>query len=398
MSVNKIVAPVLGNLTLHYETALFGWIAPILAPLLFPDQDAMQALLYTYALLPISYLAKPFGALYWGIMGDRYGRKPVIMKTLLGGTFATLGMVFLPLGPQMMATFLFLSSLQKFCQAGEKKGAAIYMLEHTKSHKSFWSSFYDACGVMGIFLAALLVQLVGRDHWRLLFLFGAIVAIVGIYLRSKASESPDFQPTRFSFSDVLKERRALFHIFIASGFSYLNYNLVTVFLNGYLPFISKVTLDEALWINTHLLWMDVALLFFFGWLSLRINPVRLMQCAALGIAIFAIPLFGLLEDAGFYQVLLIRLFFIVLGVAFAAPYHAWAYDRAPARHRFLFGSLGGALGGALLGSTAPFFATLLTSKFHHPAIIGLPLLVMGLLASRQLYASRCIQRHSAQPL
>jgi len=381
MSVRRTMPAIVGNLFSNYETALFGWTAPILAPLLFPGKGALEALLFTYALLPLSYLAKPIGAIFWGILGDKIGRRPVLINTLLGGAVATVGMALLPVGPCMMAGFLFFKSLQKFCYAGEKKGAALYLLEHSKTHTYFWSSIYDACGIMGIFLAALAVQLFGQEYWRLLFLFGACVAFLGMWLRHQGVETPHFQPTRFSFAQLLQERRALFRLFFASGFSYLNYNLITVFLNGYLPLISKVTLDEALWINTHLLWLDVLFLIFFGWLSLKVNPRRLMQIAALSIALFAMPLMGLLKDAGFYEVLLIRLFFIIMGVAFAAPYHAWAMECAPKGHRFLYGNLGASLGGALLGSTAPLLAACLTSLVGHPFIIGAPLLFIGLAAA-----------------
>lgn len=380
MSSKRILAPIVGNIFANYETALFGWVSPILAPLLFPERSMLEALLFTYALLPLSYMAKPIGAIFWGILGDWKGRRPVLVLTLLGSGLATAAMALLPIGPWMICTFIFLKSVQKFCYAGEKKGAALYLLEHTTTHRPFWSSVYDASGVLGIFLSSLAVQLVGKEAWRLLFLFGALVAFVGIWLRLKGTESQEFQANRFRFQQLTKEKATLFRIFVVSGFSYLNYNVITVFLNGYLPVISKVTFEDALWINTHLLWIDVLLLFFFGWLSLKINPRAIMQCACLLIAFFAMPLFALLKDASFYEVLAIRLFFVTCGVALAAPYHFWAYEIAPKENRFLFGNLGSSLGGALLGSTAPFIAASLTSWIMHPIILGLPLFLCGIFA------------------
>lgn len=397
MSRWPILAPVIGNVLTNYETALFGWVAPILAPLLFPDLEPMQQLLFTFALLPLSYLAKPIGALFWGRLGDKFGRRLVLMYTLFGCALATLGMALLPVGSWMMGGFLFFKSLQKFCYAGEKKGGALYLLEHAKVNRTFWASFYDASGVAGIFLAALFVQFAGKEYWRLLFLFASVIAFVGMWFRFQGSESAEFQPSRFSRRVMIEERGALFRIFIASGFSYLNYNLITVFLNGYLPLVSRVTLEEALWINTHLLWMDVCLLLFFGWLATKLNPTRLMQGAALLIALFSLPFMGLLEGAGFYEVLFIRLFFITCGVAFAAPYHVWAYEMAPKGHRFLFGSLGSALGGALLGSTAPFIATCLTQWVSHPFIVGVPLLLVGVVTTFSLSFKQPAQANDSNP-
>src|SRR5262249_38651761 len=76
-----------GNFFEHYDTALFGFLSPFLAPLIFPEKDPMTALILTYAMLPLGMLARPFGSLVFGYLGDVYGRKYALFLTLSGMAF-----------------------------------------------------------------------------------------------------------------------------------------------------------------------------------------------------------------------------------------------------------------------------------------------------------------------
>src|SRR5687768_7340833 len=74
----------LGNLFEHYDTALFGFLSPFLAPLIFPEKNPMTALILTYAIIPLGMLARPLGSLVFGYIGDVYGRKYALFLTLAG--------------------------------------------------------------------------------------------------------------------------------------------------------------------------------------------------------------------------------------------------------------------------------------------------------------------------
>ena len=74
----------LGNLFEHYDTALFGFLSPFLAPLIFPEKDPMTALILTYAIIPLGMVARPIGSLVFGYIGDVYGRRHALFLTLAG--------------------------------------------------------------------------------------------------------------------------------------------------------------------------------------------------------------------------------------------------------------------------------------------------------------------------
>ena len=374
-----------GNILHHYETSLFGWLTPFLAPLLFPDKSGLDALLLTFAFIPLKYLTKPLGAIFWGCFGDKWGRKPALTTSLIGMSISTFAIGCLPLVSYAWIFLAICQTFQGFFSAGEEKGAAIYLLEQTAKEKRSWmSSLYDASGILGIFLASLLASQLGETHWRLLFWMGSFGGILGVILRQKAQESPEFIPTKFSWKIIWEERLLISRIAIVSGFSYANYYLVTVFLNGYLPRISSLTKADVLMFNTHLLWIDALLLLGFGTLCKWVRREKLMMFATFMTAILAIPLFATLDNASWSHAALIRLIFVTLGVALAAPYHAWKLELLPTHNRFLIGTLGSTLGSKFFGAPIPILATYLVSQTGYTWAPAIPLVILSLAATAVL--------------
>jgi len=369
-----------GNVLYFYDTALFGWVAPFLAPLLFPDKGGTEALLLTFAFLPLSYLARPLGALFWGFIGDRFGRKPVLVISLAGMALSTTAIGCLPLIPGAWMIVALCRLCQGFFSAGET-GTAIFLIEHAPRHKrAMTSALYDATGIAGIFLASLLASYCGETHWRLLFWLGAAAGLSAVFLRHNAEESPEYRPTKISWTALWQNRRPLIQITLVSGFSYANYYLLSVFLNGFLPQITALTTKEVLTFNTHLLWIDGFLLLGFGYLCRFIQKEHLMAAASFLAALVAIPLFMQLEGASWVQAALIRLSLVVFGVALAAPYHAWKVEILTT-HRSLIGGVGSALGAKLFGAPMPMVSTWLVTQTGQVWTAALPIALLGLAAT-----------------
>jgi len=368
----------IGNVLNHYDSSLFGWMAPFLAPILFPGKEGMEALFLIFALLPLRVLAKPLGALFWGWVGDRWGRKPALINSLIGMALSTSAMGCLPLTQNAWIVLAFCRLFQGFFAAGEEKGAALYLLEHTALEKRPWmSALYDASGILGIFLASALASQFGENHWRLLFWLGAAAGLFGLFFRYHAEESPEFKPAPFSWKILWENKHLIFRISIVSGFSYANYFLVTVFLNGFLPKITDLSRADVLLFNTHLLWIDFFLLLGFGFLCRWISQEKLMATAALLTAFFAIPLFASLDNASWGHAAMVRLLFVTFGVALAAPYHAWKLEHLPTHHRFLIGSLASTFGSKFFGAPMPAVATFLVVQTGLTWTAALPLVILG---------------------
>jgi MFS family permease len=384
-------AGMIGNILGNYDKALFGLLAPFIAPLFFGPEDPITALILTYAMLPLGFVTKPLGSLFFGRIGDRYGRKFALCCSLVGIAVFTLGIGFLPVyetaGAWAPLSLALGRMLQSFFSAGESTGAALYLLENTPPEKrSLLSGLYGASSLMGYVIASGLVAFFSmqgyiKEGWRILFWIGGVTAVFGVLLRLK-NRLEDIPPLqRTPLLQVLKEdRRSLFAIIMASGFSYTTYSLPCTFMNGYVPLVTSLTKTVVMQVNTLLLIIDMFLLPFFGYLAYRFGKERVMFAGAFWSAVLAIPLFYLVGGASLGMVIAIRLVLVVLGVAFAGPYHAWALERVAPEHRYTILCFGSALGSQLVGAPASAVCLWLYRQTELVWAPGLYLLVVGVAA------------------
>ncbi len=352
----------LGNLFEHYDTALFGFLSPFLAPLIFPNQDPLTALILTYGMIPLGMLARPLGSLVFGYIGDVRGRRQALFLTLGGMGLVSGAIALSPLYAQtgIFSPLIFCAGrlAMNFLSAGESMGGAIYLLENTPEKRHDWlSSLYNASTIAGILCAsggvALLCYFEGVENgWRFLYALGSITALFGCWIRRQASQ--DDAPLEKSSLRTLvpmfwQYRKALGFIAITAGFGYANYSMALVLMNGFVPLVTSLTKVQMTALNTGLLVLDFCTLPLFGWLASKISREKIMTGAALGVFLSAIPLFLFLEGATLFSVVAVRICLVLLGVAFFAPFHAWAQQLIPHNHRYMILSFGYAIGSQLLG-------------------------------------------------
>lgn len=385
--MQRYLPAIIGHVLKYYDKSIYGFLIPCLAPLFFPHADPIYSLLAGYALLPLGILAKPLGAYVFGRLGDRWGRKFCLFITLLGMGCTTGAIGCLPtfeeagwIGPVLLTGGRL---LQNFFAAGESSGGALFLLEHTESKKrGLMSSLFDASGILGIFLAGLAATFLGEAHWRWLFWIGGLASIPGLFVRCSSEET--FIPSKKQKAWTRRDRAAFFAVAAVSGFSYANYYLLSTFLNGFLPLVSQVSLQEALALNTLLLGVDFLLLPLFGWLSLHIEKDKFIFTAIFLGACLAFPLFLLLDGATLWVAGSVRITFTVIGVCLAAPYHAWAMETSPPERRFMVCAMGAALGDKLIGASTPMIGLWLYRQTGWIASPSIFLVASALLAGSAL--------------
>jgi MFS transporter, MHS family, proline/betaine transporter len=386
----------IGNILEHYDNALFGLLAPFIAPLFFESSDPLTALILTYTILPLGILARPLGSLFFGWIGDRFGRRQALFCSMGAIALLTLCLGCLPTYAEVgMLAPLALALIrmgQNFCAAGEVVGGAIYVLENThKSRRTLMSSLYDVSSMGGILIASGAVTYfsykgIMQESWRQLFFAGGATALFGLFLRFRGLEGEEFlKSTRqksLSTLDVIKNHKGvLLSIILVSGFAYTTYSLPFTLMNGFVPLVTSLTKADAMKVNTLLLLADLCLLPCFGLLAMRFGKERLMILSALLAALLALPLFCLLRLDTMFIVTLVRFIIVALGVAFFASYHAWTLERIAPQHRFTILSLGYALGSQLIGSPTSAVSLWLYQKTGWLFAPGLYLLVTGSAAA-----------------
>jgi MFS transporter, MHS family, proline/betaine transporter len=373
---DRLVA-MIGNILEHYDNALFGLLAPFLAPLFFEERDPLTALILTYCLVPFGIAMRPLGSLFFGWIGDRFGRTRALFCSLLGMAAATTTMGCLPTYAEagyLAPLFLAIGRiLQNFCAAGESVGGAIYILERTDLRKkNLMSAIYDSSTVLGILIASAIVTLLSfqemiYEAWRSLFWMGGIVAILGVFFRWKAQEGEEYLQSKKKvctniFSLIKKHKQALIAVTCVAGFSHMTYFLAFTLMNGFVPLITSVSKTQVMGTNTLLLLIDMLLLPVFGYFSTRMGREKMMLAAAVGSFFSAVPLFYCLKGASLATVIAVRFIIVSLGVAFAATYHSWSQERVPPEARYTILSLGYALGSQLIGAPTAAFSLWLYQK------------------------------------
>jgi MFS family permease len=393
----SILTGFFGNFLEHYDCALFSLLAPFLAPLFFDQKDPIVSLILTYAMLPLGFLSRFIGSLFFGWLGDRLGRKKALCSSLTGLSITTVLIGFLPTYAQvgMMAPLglLLARLLQGFFAAGETVGGAIFVLEQTESRKRNWmSSLYDASSVLGMLTASFMLFLYSyfaqEINWRYLFWAGALTAIVALILRiaSKEEIKPKIKKEKF-FSVFLQYKRVFITIALVAGFSSSIYCLVFTLASGYIPLITSITKNQIIKINTYLLCFDVCLLPLFGYLSTKIGREKQMLIAALGTALIAIPCFYCFSISSILVVSIGRVLLVIAGVAFSATYHVWAQDLVKQEHRYRILCAAYAVGSQIIGASTAFISLWLYKASGWVVAPALYVICIALLAAWAVFTN-----------
>lgn len=202
-----IAASSVGTVFEWYDFFIYGTLAVFISQAFFPSGNATLSLLLTWAGFAVGFGFRPLGAILFGYLGDRLGRKYTFLVTVTLMGVATAGVGFVPsaetIGLAAPFIVLFLRILQGLALGGEYGGAAIYVAEHSPPGKrGFFTSFIQA-SVIGGFVLSLLVVLACRFifpedafrewGWRVPFLLSIALLAVSLWMRLKLSESPVFR-------------------------------------------------------------------------------------------------------------------------------------------------------------------------------------------------------------
>jgi MFS family permease len=395
----QILGAYLGNFFEHYDTALFGFLSPFLAPLLYPKQQMIYALIMTYAMIPLGMIARPFGAYFFGVIGDTEGREKALYLSLMGMALATGALAFCPTYAQagILAPLLFAigKCLQGFCAAGETVGGAIFVLENSSDKtQDFKSSLFNASTMGGMIVAGGAVALISRffsvEHdWRWLYGLGCLTALFGTLLRKGTifSKKVDVKKSwSFFLKDFWLYKNQILAITFMSGLGHATYAISLVLMNGLVPLITPFSKSDMAELNLYLLVLDFATLPFFGWVSQKVGREKLMFFASGLIVVLSGPLFCFMETTSFALIVLIRSLFVLLGVAFFAPFFAYSFSLIPKNCRYLIVSLSYAMGSQIFGAPTAAISLFL---YHQTGMIfsaSWYLALLGLMCFISIYS------------
>ena len=201
-----IAASAVGTMIEWYDFYIFGSLAAILSPKFYPPGNETFALIAYLATFAVGFVVRPFGALFFGRIGDLVGRKYAFIVTLsiMGGATAIIGMLptYATAGWFAPIVLLVIRVLQGLALGGEYGGATVYVAEHVPDNKrGFYTSFIQITATLGLFVSLLVIlgtqssmskEQFAEWGWRIPFLLSIVLVSISLYIRLKMRESPIF--------------------------------------------------------------------------------------------------------------------------------------------------------------------------------------------------------------
>ena len=381
-----LFASLIGTTIEFYDFYIYATAAVLVFPrLFFPTADPGAAMLQSLATFAIAFFARPVGSAVFGHFGDRVGRKATLVAALLTMRLSTILIGLLPTYAQIGVAAPLLLALCRFGQGlglgGEWGGAVLLATENAPPGKRAWYGMFPQLGApigflcsTGIFL--LLTEVMDDTQflawgWRIPFLASAALVFVGLWVRLRIAETPDFQKTidkgervRLPMWSVLRDHP---HALLAGTFAlvatFVLFYLMTVFTLGWATTKLGYSREQFLMMQM------VAVLFFAAGIPVsalyadRTGRRAAMIVATLAIIVFGLaygPLFNSGSTPGVLLFLIVGM--IITGLTYG-PCGAFLAEMFPTAVRYTGSSLAFNLAGILGASLAPYVATLLAGKY-----------------------------------
>lgn len=401
-----IAASAIGNATEWFDYGMYAYGVTYISSALFPGSSS-QATLFALATFAISFLVRPLGGLFWGPLGDRYGRKSVLSMTILLMSLATLCIGLIPsyasIGFWAPVLLVLLRLVQGFSTGGEYGGAATFMAEYAPDNRrGFYGSFLEVGTLAGFSLGALLMLgfslLLGESRmhdwgWRLPFIVAAPLGLSGLYLRSRMEDTPIFREIERAGATEPGHMRELADLLrkyakplVVMGMLVIALNVVNYTLLSYMPTYLQLrvglTSEQALYVPIIGMLFMMLLVPVAGALSDRVGRKPLWWISLGGLTLLAIPAYQLMATGVTGAII----GFVILGVLYApqlATISATFPAMFPTHVRFAGVAIAYNVSTSLFGGTAPAlnsWAIGATGNLLMPAYIMMVSCVIGMLA------------------
>jgi MFS family permease len=317
-----IAASAVGTMIEWYDFYIFGSLATVIAPMFYPAGNNTLALIAYLSTFAVGFVVRPFGALFFGRIGDLVGRKYAFLITLLimGGSTAAIG--FLPtyasIGMAAPLILLLIRVFQGLALGGEYGGATVYVAEHVPDGKrGFYTSFIQITATLGLFVSLAVILFVQNlmspeDFrtwgWRIPFLISILLVAVSLYIRLRMKESPIFQhikgagmtsarPLKEAFTQKANLKRVVISLFGATAGQGVVWYTGQFYALFYLQTILKVNATSSNYIVACALLLGMPFFVVCGALSDRIGRKKIMMAGCLLAAISYIPIYRAMQAA-----------------------------------------------------------------------------------------------------
>jgi MFS family permease len=326
-----IAASSVGTMIEWYDFYIFGSLAAVLSQKFYPPGNATFAYIAYLATFAVGFVVRPFGALFFGRIGDLIGRKYAFLVTLsiMGGSTALIGLMptYATAGWLAPVLLIGIRVLQGLALGGEYGGAAVYVGEHSPdSRRGFYTSFIQITATLGLFVSLLVIlatqgmmttQQFSDWGWRVPFLISIILVAISLYIRMRLRESPIFssikssgkasiQPLKDAFTQWPNLKQVLISLFGATAGQGVVWYTGQFYALFYLQSILKVNSRTSNIIIAIALVLSMPFFTVFGALSDKLGRKKIMMAGCLLAVLTYLPIYKAMEHAAGNNVVTVK--------------------------------------------------------------------------------------------
>lgn len=395
-----LVVAALSTVVEWYDFTVYLYLATVLSRVFFGGgTGGILAALATFAL---AYLLRPVGALAFGLVGDRYGRRPVLLISMAVMATATLATAALPTyataGALATGLLITLRCLMAFSVGGEYTGVMTYLLESSPAPKrglvtSLAASASEVGALLAVAVSAIIATTLTTDQldtwgWRIPFLVGGVLAVAVLLARSTLPETPAFTQARISqtgrpgvaqiWRGVVDHKAAVLRTFAISALCSVAYYVGIVYVPTYLSTVRGYSEATALQLGTAAAVIVIAASPVAGWLSDRHGRRPVLTGLAGGSALLSIGLFALLAHAALGFVLVAAMLLAVLAGGLTAVAASAIPEQFRTASRLTGLAIGGTVATTIFGGLAPYATQLIVTTTDWVIAPGILITVVAL--------------------
>ncbi|MFT6835246.1 MAG: MHS family proline/betaine transporter-like MFS transporter [Francisellaceae bacterium] len=408
-SKRNILYACTGAMIEWYDFAIFIFLAPYLAQVFFPEQDHLSSLMKTYCLFAAGYIFRPIGGIFLASLGDRIGRKKILIISLalmsLSLLITTVTPSYASVGILAVWIIVLTRALQGCSVGGQYNGVLVILAEMASpKYRGFTTAFGTFVAGIGIVASSMTIyilsSLISTEQmlsygWRIPFAIGFLLSIIAIFLQRKLNESCSFKTNKENNTLSNKPVRealtkcynAIIYVFALSGFVGAASYFIGGFMPGYLSTELNYSTPETMLISSISTFLYAISAPLWGLCSDFIGRKKLLFYSIISFVVLIFPLYMLIQNNHLGRVIIIVSILMLNISAMTAVFVTVINELFPASYRFSGISIGYNLGNTIFASTAPMIASwliIISGYYLSPAIYVLLLSIPVLLLLKKM--------------
>ena len=397
-----ITSSALGQFVEWYDFVIYAYSAAILAKLFFPKEDPVAGTLFVFAGYAVGFLMRPLCGIVFGLLGDRIGRRTVLVIVIVAMGAGTMGIGLLPtyqsVGVLAPVLLVVCRMVQGFSAAGETVGSNAFVAEHAPAGKrglytSFTYSFSTLPSVVASLFVLLLTTGLGPETyeawgWRIAFLIGGPMALVGLYIRSRVDESPVYEAAKAAKAtaeakhvtiEKTSVRQAVIQTLALAALSSLAFYTISGYMVSYLTTGAKLPQSQALLTNGIALLVAVTCFWLGGALSDRFGRKPILFSAIGATIVLYLPAFWLAGLGHMWSALIGQLIIAIIFGLYWGAFGITVIELFPTRNRVSGAMISYNIAYTVFGGTAPLLATWLIARTGVLVAPGIYMMVVAII-------------------